>query len=472
MRKILIVDDDPILCRSLKKALVRSGYSVESCEKGLDALKWIRKYSNINLVLLDMKLPDISGLEIIRKIKAEYIKIPIIMITAYGTEESVIEAIKAGAYDYIHKPFDLNELETIVAKGISDFQLINEAAPINYKQPDITCDRIIGKSRKMQLIFKTIGQVSGTDISIIIKGESGTGKELVAKAIHQHSNRKNQPLLAINCAAIPESLLESELFGHEKGSFTGANKRRLGKFEQSHKGTILLDEIGDMPINTQSKILRVLQDGEFQRIGGNERIKVDVRVIAATNKPLEKYVQDGRFREDLYYRLNTVTINLPPLRERMEDIPDLTNYYFNLFTKQFDCNVRMLDPSVISKFNEYNWPGNIRELASTIQRGIVLAKGEVLYPEHIVLSSNDSKTHLSIGSKDELGTLEEDVVRFIRKKIEAGGGNDLYDDIMNYMEKILLKTILENMQENQFQAANILGISRNMLRDRIKKYNL
>jgi len=296
MKKLLIVEDDPVLARSLKKALGRSGYDVQTCERGRETLKRLEK-DNANLVLLDNRLPDITGLEILKQIRETQVKLPVIMMTAFGTEETAIQAMKYGAYDYIVKPFDIDELERIIAKGIEDSRLMDEM--VFYPFPgdiDLTAGRIIGSSRKMQDVYKLIGQVAQTDITVLIRGESGTGKELVARAIYHHSRRKDKPFLAVNCAAIPETLLESELFGYEKGAFTGAMKRRIGKFEQCHEGTIFLDEIGDMSLATQAKVLRVLQDGEFERIGGEEKIVTDVRVIAATNKPLEEYIRQGLFR--------------------------------------------------------------------------------------------------------------------------------------------------------------------------------
>ena len=284
-----------------------------------------------DLILLDNKLPDRNGIEMLKEIKRELPKVPIIIMTAFGTTETAIEAMRMGAFDYILKPFELDEISELVAKGLEAHKLMNRAVAIpamsEYRDDS---DQIIGKSKAMQEVYKLIGQVAESDLTVLIRGESGTGKELVARAIYHHSARKDRPFLAINCAAIPETLLESELFGYEKGAFTGASKRRIGKFEQCDKGTILLDEIGDMSLATQAKILRVLQEGEFERVGGNETVKVDVRVLTSTNRKLEELIKQGRFREDLYYRLKIMTILLPPLRGRKEDIKELTEYFFQL----------------------------------------------------------------------------------------------------------------------------------------------
>jgi len=322
----------------------------------------------------------------------------------------------------------------------------------------------------MQEVYKLIGQVAESDVTVLIRGESGTGKELVARAIYQHSQRKDSPFLAINCAAIPETLLESELFGHEKGAFTGASKRRIGKFEQCHQGTILLDEVGDMTLSTQAKILRVLQEGEFERIGGNETIKVDVRVLASTNRRLEELIKEGKFREDLYYRLKIMAIVLPPLRERKEDIQELTEYFFHLYNRQLGTQVSYIDPSIFNKLLSYTWPGNVRELANTIKRGLILAKGDVLTAEDMIFDTEDEAT--SFANEEELeknlnkmlDPLFSDILRFW----ETG----LHSNLLEKVEKFLIQKALSETKGNQVQAAKLLGISRNTLRHRVEKYRL
>ena len=396
---------------------------------------------------------------------------PVIIMTAFGTTDTAIEAMRLGAFDYILKPFELEEISELVAKGLEANKLMKRAVAIPALFESLEdSDQIIGKSKVMQEVYKLIGQVAESDVTVLIRGESGTGKELVARAIYQHSQRINSPFLAINCAAIPETLLESELFGHEKGAFTGASKRRIGKFEQCHQGTILLDEVGDMTLSTQAKILRVLQEGEFERIGGNETIKVDVRVLASTNRKLEELIKEGKFREDLYYRLKIMAIVLPPLRERKEDIQELTEYFFHLYNRQLGTQVSYIDPSIFNKLLSYTWPGNVRELANTIKRGLILSKGDVLTVEDMIFDTEGGTT--SFANEEELernlnkmlDPLFSDILRF--------WGTGLHSNLLEKVEKFLIQKALAETGENQVQAAKLLGISRNTLRHRIEKYRL
>jgi len=392
-------------------------------------------------------------------------------MTAFGTTETAIEAMRLGAFDYILKPFELEEISELVTKGLEAHNLMKKAVAIPaLSQKSEDSDQIIGKSKAMQEVYKLIGQVAESDVTVLIRGESGTGKELVARAIYQYSRRKEGPFLAINCAAIPETLLESELFGHEKGAFTGASKKRIGKFEQCNKGTILLDEVGDMTLSTQAKILRVLQEGEFERIGGNETIRVDVRVLASTNRKLEELIKEGKFREDLYYRLKIMTIVLPPLRERKEDIQELTEYFFHLYNRQLDTQVSYIDPSIFKKLLSYTWPGNVRELANTVKRGLILAKGDVLTEEEIVFDVENEavsfadEQELEKSLKKMLDPLFLDILRF--------WGTGLHSNLLEKVEKFLIQKALSETKGNQVQAAKLLGISRNTLRHRIEKYGL
>jgi DNA-binding NtrC family response regulator len=391
-------------------------------------------------------------------------------MTAFGTTETAIEAMRLGAFDYILKPFELEEISELVAKGLEASKLMKRAVAIpalfEYKEDS---DQIIGKSKLMQEVYKLIGQVAESDVTVLIRGESGTGKELIARAIYQHSRRREGSFLAINCAAIPETLLESELFGYEKGAFTGANKRRIGKFEQCDRGTIFLDEVGDMSLSTQAKILRVLQEGEFECIGGNETIKVDVRVLASTNRKLEELIKQGKFREDLYYRLKVMTIVLPLLKERKEDIQELTKYFFHLYNRQLGTQVSYIDPSVFNKMNSYGWPGNVRELANTVKRGLILCKGEVMTEENIIFDAEEA-TPFTNGEELEknlvkmLDPLFTDILRF--------WGTGLHSNLLEKIEKFLIQKALSETKGNQVQAAKLLGISRNTLRHRIEKYRL
>ena len=470
MDRILIVDDDLSLCHFLTRALSKKDYQVITCNSAREAVNIVAKRET-DLILLDNKLPDRNGIELLTDIKRELPKVPVIVMTAFGTTETAIEAMRRGAFDYILKPFELDEISELVAKGLEAHKLMNKTVAIpaisEYRDGS---DQIIGKSKVMQEVYKLIGQVAESDLSVLIRGESGTGKELVARAIYHHSARKNQPFLAINCAAIPETLLESELFGYEKGAFTGASKRRIGKFEQCDKGTILLDEIGDMTLPTQAKILRVLQEGEFERVGSNETIKVNVRVLTSTNRKLEELIKQGKFREDLYYRLKIMTIMLPVLRGRKEDIKELTEYFFQLYRHQLGARVSHMDSSVWETLVSCNWPGNVRELANTINRSLILCKGEVMTADDIVFDIEGEA--ITFGNEEELeDTLTKmldpfftDILRF--------WGKGLHPNLLEKIEKYLVRKALTETEGNQVQAAKLLGISRNTLRNRIDKYHL
>jgi two-component system response regulator AtoC len=469
MEKVVIVDDDLTLSHFLKKTLILKGYQIFTYHNGKEALEGIRE--DCDLVLLDNRMPDLSGLEVLREIKKKYPKIPVIVMTAFGTTETAIEAMRLGAYDYLLKPFELEEVFELVSRGLEAGKLMKRAVAIPALAESAEgSDPIIGKSKAMQEIYKMIGQVAESDVTVLIRGESGTGKELVARAIYQHSRRKERPFLAINCAAIPETLLESELFGYERGAFTGAHKRRIGKFEQCHQGTILLDEVGDMALPTQAKILRVLQEGKFERVGGHETLKVNVRVLASTHRRLEEMIKQGTFREDLYYRLKVVTIALPPLRDRKEDIQELAEYFFHFFNRQLGTEVSYIDPLVFEKLRAYHWPGNVRELANAIKRGLILCKGEVMTEKEIVfdveeegLSFDDEKELERILGK-KLEPLFNDIFRF--------WGNRIHANLLEKIEKLLIQKALAETSGNQVQAARLLGISRNTLRSRIEKYHL
>jgi len=470
MERILIVDDDLSLCHFLTKALSQKGYQVIPCHNGREALDVIRG-READLILLDNKLPDRNGLEILKEIKRDHPKVSVIIMTAFGTTGTAIEAMRLGAFDYILKPFELDEISELVAKGLEAHKLMNKVVAIpalsEYKEDS---DQIIGKSKVMQEVYKLIGQVAESDVTVLIRGESGTGKELVARAIYQHSRRKDRPFLAINCAAIPETLLESELFGYEKGAFTGANRRRIGKFEQCDNGTILLDEIGDMSLSTQAKILRVLQEGEFERIGGNETVKVDVRVLTSTNRKLEELMKEGTFREDLYYRLKIMSITLPPLRERKEDIKELAEYFFHLYNRQLGTKVSHIDPSVFEKLVSYNWPGNVRELANTMNRSLILCKGEVMTAEDIIFDIEGEAT--SFANEEELENTLAKILDPLFTDILRLWGRGLHSNLLEKIEKFIIQKALIETKGNQVQAAKLLGISRNTLRHRIEKYRL
>src|SRR2546429_1815459 len=378
MDRLLLIDDETDVQYSFRRIFNSAEIDLSTAATGEEGLKLIPKIKP-DLVIMDVRMGDMSGLETLRRIRQSDAKLPVIMMTAYGTTQTAIEAMKLGAYDYLLKLFDVRKLKQLVAAGLKAARDMKQV--VSY-QPLLESEDydlgIVGRSEPMQNVFKLIGQLAASNAAPLITGESGQGKELGAGAIYHHSRLSQRPFLAINCAAIPENLLESELFGHEKGAFTGATGQRIGKFEQCDKGTIFLDEIGDMSLATQTKILRVLQSGTFERVGGNQPIKVDVRVIAATNKPLEQALAAKQFREDLFYRLNVVRIQVPPLRERREDVRLLVNYFLRKFAEGQGQRPKSISPEVVQALEQYHWPGNVRELENVIQRAIVVAKGDAI----------------------------------------------------------------------------------------------
>ncbi len=393
MQTILIVDDDKSIRYSLKRMLEGS-FAILTAQNGEEALQRVRDNSP-DLVLMDIKMPGQSGIDVLKEIKQIDPKTLVIMMTAYGTTETAIEAMKYGAFDYIIKPFPIPQMKELVEKAISLRKLMKEevtyAQGEDEKQAEGKEERIIGASPKMQEIYKLVGQISQSDITVLLRGESGTGKELLARAIYHHSLRSNQTFLPINCAAIPDTLLESELFGHEKGAFTGAISRRIGKLEQCQGGTVFLDEIGDMSLPTQAKLLRILQERSFERLGGMETIKVDVRFIVATNKDLETAITNGQFREDLYYRLNVVSITVPPLRDRKEDIPELVSYFLKRFNQELRKRVGGISSGAMKNILSYGWPGNVRQLENVLKRAMVLCQGEWILEDQLVLEKSWDK---------------------------------------------------------------------------------
>jgi two-component system nitrogen regulation response regulator GlnG len=428
---------------------------------------------------MDIRMGGINGLETLRRIRQMDSRLLVILMTAYGTTQTAIEAMKLGAYDYLLKPFDVLKLKEIVTKALKaahDMRQVVSYQPL-LESEDYELG-IVGRSESMQQVFKMIGQVAGTDATALITGESGTGKELVARAIYHHSNRGTQPFLAVNCAAIPEQLLESELFGHERGAFTGATMQRIGKFEQCNAGTIFLDEIGDMTPATQTKILRVLQSGTFERVGGNTAIKVDVRVIAATNKPLEEAVAARQFREDLFYRLNVVRIHIPPLRERREDVRLLVNYILKKLARDQQTPPKSIAAGVIKALEQYHWPGNVRELENVMRRALVVAKGDAILLSDLPMemagaaspvSSSASASAPLAAAGAEAGVT--DVVMLARRLFQWAR-KDPKLRLLPAVERELVIQALKETSGNQVQAAKLLGITRATLRKRIEKFEI
>lgn len=443
---VLIIDDEEHMRWAINKALSAEDYRVIEAPDGEKGLAIVAA-ENPDLVLLDLRMPGMDGISVLKKIKSDFAKIPVIVITAHGTIETAIESMKLGASDYITKPFDIDELKILIKRSIEVKDLFEEVSYLRSELGNKLDFQLIGQSPAVRKINEIINQIANSDATVMISGESGTGKEVVARAIHQQSNRRNKPFIAVNCAAIPENLLESELFGYEKGAFTGANNRKLGKFEIAHQGTIFLDEIAEMPLAMQAKLLRVLQERSFERVGGNKPVKVDVRILAATNKNLPTAIRTGIFREDLYYRLQVMPVELPPLRERKEDIPLLVEHFLN----KHDAHKKIKEISTETKkvLQEYNWPGNIRELENIVERAIILCRGNVIqidnFPQGMATVATDNTNIIDF--PDQGISIEE-------------------------VEKQLIVTALEKALGNQSKAAQLLGITRSALIYRMQKYNL
>ncbi len=463
MNKILVVDDEESVRYSFSKLLRAPDYQVSGVQNGSEALEKI-KQDPPDLVILDIEMPGMSGLEVLQQIKHLAPRIPVLIITAYGSSERVITAMKYGAYEYLEKPFDVPHMRTLIEEALGVGRLMKEEIRVDAAVTDWSGNYIIGNSTAIKEVYKMIGRVSASDVNILLVGESGTGKELVAHAIHQHSNRLDKPFLAVNCAAIPDTLLESELFGYEKGAFTGAVKRKFGKFEQAHRGTLFLDEIGDMNSGIQAKLLRVLQEGTFERLGGSETLHSDVRIIAATNKNLEKAISQRDFREDLYYRLKVITITLPPLRMRKEDIPELLNFFLAKHRAQLNKADISLAPETMDALIKYDWPGNVRELENVLKRAVLLCKGNIITPDIVA----DELTGERGVPGEERG---ERLPAFIPGNLAEYQGR-LYQHVMEEVEKELILAALQAMEGNQVKTAKLLGISRVMLHDRIEKYGI
>ncbi|OGC94745.1 MAG: hypothetical protein A2W25_15855 [candidate division Zixibacteria bacterium RBG_16_53_22] len=471
-KSVLVVDDDPQIITALGECLGNFDYSMQVATNGAEAL--IKAADpDLSLVMLDVNLPDYSGLELLNKIKEKNANLPVIIMTGFVSTEAAIEAMKLGAYEFVTKPFNLDKISTLVNRVMKKSSHLRGLETFS-REPGIIPGDIIGRSSEVVEIAKIIGQVAATDAAVLISGESGTGKELVARSIYKNSLRKDKPFLSVNCAALPETLLESELFGHEKGSFTGAYTRKLGKFEVCSGGTILLDEIADMSPLTQSKVLRVLQEQEFERVGGTETIKVDVRMIAATNKSLVNLIKEGKFRVDLYYRLKVVSIYLPPLRERRSDIPLLIDHFIQVYSKETGKIITNISKAALDGLLKYSWPGNVRELENNIHTAVVMAKGDILLPEEFPVLSEHRET-----VRIDLEQIEADYARMFSEvltpnfeKIMSISGSHIYHHLQSGFEKALISAVLRFTSSNQVKASELLGISRNTLRDRISKYGL
>ncbi len=468
MSKILIIDDDDQLRASFKKLLTAEAYDVVDAASGEAGLDKLANGLAPDLILLDIRLPGINGIETFKKIHAMDPKLPVIIMTAYGTTETAIETTKMGAFDYILKPFDIPEMLGTIKQALGTGRFRRSPIDVDAMPQEASREAIVGRSKPMQDVYKLIGRVSSSDATVLVRGESGTGKELVARAIYQHSLRADKVFHVINCVAIPENLLESELFGYEKGAFTGAAHRRIGKVEQADKGTIFLDEIGDMPFSIQAKILRLLQEKSVERLGGRDIIPVDVRIIAATNRDLETALTEGLFREDLYYRLKVVTIWLPPLRERKSDISLLSEYFLCSYAAQNSIENPGITEKAIEKLMTYAWPGNVRELANTIQKAIIFNRGAPISAEDISAAIDGEK-----GVGDIPTHNPEDLLRkVVRKELRRGQQVSLFESLMDQFAGIIIAEALMETDGNRSQAAKLLGLSRPTLHSKIDKYQL
>jgi two-component system nitrogen regulation response regulator GlnG len=470
MPVLLVIDDERAILECFRHAFPTPEVTLLTAPSAAEGLKLFSQ-APPDVAIVDVHLPDLSGLELVRRLREMDARVPIILMTGHGTAATAIEAMRLGAHDYILKPLDLDNLETLVNQAFGISRLMRVPARVaEAGETDDGSDILVGRCRATQEVYKAIGRVAPQDVNVLIRGESGTGKELVARAIYHYSRRSSGPFLAINCAAIPETLVESELFGHEKGAFTGAERKRIGKFEQCHGGTLFLDEIGDMTPATQARILRVLQDQRFERVGGNETVQTDVRLIAATHQDLERLVAEGRFRGDLYYRLNVCVIPLPPLRERGEDLPLLVEHFLRRFSRKMGKEVQRVAPEALELLRGYSWPGNVRELQSVLEQALLRATGPVLVPDF--LPSPLQKPENPPSAVGVAGQADQvDLTRFIQQRLDKGT-TDLHAEVLGLVERRLLVQVLQHTQDNLSEAARILGIGRSTLRARLAALGL
>ncbi|MDI6711361.1 MAG: sigma-54 dependent transcriptional regulator [Thermoanaerobacterales bacterium] len=452
MTRILVVDDEESVCQMLSDILADEGYRAETAGDGREALEKLKR-EPFDVALVDIRMPEVDGMQLLEHVQAAGLTLPVIMMTAYGTTETAIQAMKLGAFDYVLKPFNLEELLITLRKAVEMERMAREVAALRRELAGdgAPAPVMVGRTPVMQELYKQIGRLAASNATVLILGESGTGKELVAGAIHQNSARRNGPFVKINCAALPENLLESELFGHERGAFTGAVNRKSGKFEIAHGGTILLDEVSEISPVVQAKLLRVLQEREFERVGGTKSIRVDVRLLAATNKDLEELVREGLFREDLYFRLNVVSIRVPPLRERKEDIPLLVDHYLKTLERSSGKTITGFSPEAMSLLTGYDWPGNVRELKNVCERVMVMATGPVIMPEDLPYNLRPEGRETTAGGRWNNKTLKE---------------------IVADVERTVILRALREHNGNRSRAAEALGINRRSLYAKLKEYGL
>jgi len=466
--RVLIADDEDGLRWVLEKGLRQAGYEVTAVRDGDEALRAFSE-APFDLVFLDIRMPGTDGLTVLAKLRALASDAHVIVMTAHGTMETAIQAMQRGAYDYLAKPFDLDEVLLLAERALAAGRLTQEVARLKTGLQEVwEFGALIGRHPRMQEVYKTIGRIAASDVTVLLRGESGTGKELVARAIHHYSRRAGRPFVAVSSAAIPGTLLESELFGHERGAFTDAKERKLGKLELAHGGTLFLDEIGDMPPELQTKLLRALQERTIERVGGQESLRIDVRVLAATNRDLETMMREGRFREDLFYRLNVVTVTLPPLRERRRDIPLLVEHLLAKYAAEL--GERGVAPEALDRLVGHDWPGNVRELENVVQRAMVMATTGVILPEHLPIGPVSAAASVAIDATLE-EIIERKLLECVRGLREHASAN-LYDLMIGLVEKPLLRAVLRETGGNQVRAAQILGINRNTLRKKLTEHGI
>ncbi len=467
MDKILLVDDDDRLRDSFYNILSMEGHEVITGASGEAALRLAEEHAP-DAVIMDVRMPGMDGLAALRLLHEREPRLPVIIMTAYSTTESAIEATKCGAFDYILKPFEIPDVLALVDKALEAGRLMRARVVFSPEEEDDGEEEaIVGASRAMHQVYKAIGRVAPTDALVLLRGESGTGKELVARALYQHSDRSKQPFLAVNCVAIPETLLESELFGFERGAFTGALNRRIGKIEQAAGGTVFLDEIGDMPMSIQAKLLRLLQENQIERLGGAGPIPVDVRIIAATNRDLEAAVADGRFRRDLYYRLNVVALHLPPLRERKEDIPLLVRHFSRRIAREVGHAPAGIEDAALARLAAHSWPGNVRELENLLRKIFILGRSAAIKAEDIERALSGAAPEAEQAAPPPEGLREQ-----IRRALRDGDGGNVFDELMDKMGALIIGEALDLCAGNRSRTARMLGLSRPTLLARIEKYRL
>jgi two-component system, NtrC family, response regulator AtoC len=460
MSKILVVDDELHVRKALQTLLTKEGYIVQEAEDALNAMKLIETYPSLfQLILLDLNMPGMSGIEFLQTIHKQCPEIPIVIITAFSTAETTMKAMSLGAFDYIAKPFNIQHIKQIVAKALHMKRLTNEVKHLRKTVASrYPLNSIIGNSDQMQEVFKVVGKVAASLVTVLIQGESGTGKELIAKSIHYNSSRAGFPFITVNCGAIPENLLESELFGYERGAFTGASTRKAGKLELAHQGSLFLDEIGELSLSLQVKLLRFLQEQEVERVGSSSSFKIDTRIIAATNRNLAEMVRNGTFREDLYYRLNVVMVGLPSLRGRKGDIPDLVQFFLARYAKETGNDFSYISPEAMDKLIQYDWPGNVRQLQNVIHRSLVMASGNIILPEHLPELSNS-----------QTATSDRKGLFVLREKFDSGF---TMRDVLRKVEIETMRWALHRTSGNKAQAARMLEMSRKAFVYKCREYQI